>query len=344
MSHLDMKQVLSLLAVGALPAFLAAQPVIDESFTPQDGDVFTYTASTYTPITLTGENVLWDLSSLIPGAGSSLTVVDPTATGYSDLYPTATLALDGGTVIQFMRADASGIYIEGVYRDFGSQVIQIQYSDESLFLPYPCAYNTAFADSFTYAYTFTGGTVNGGGNNAYTANGFGTLVLPYDTIYNVLKLTGIDTSFESIPGQSYVTVSHQVYFYKPGLHYFLLSAADISQRVNGGPPQTANSLFYMSEGMFTKVGEQAQQAIGMDVWPVPARDQLNVSYGLAGDHQVNIGLYDATGRSVRAVQARTAASGIQATSLDVKGLPAGIYLLKVTDDHGQSGSRKVVIE
>lgn len=339
-----MKQVFSLLAVAALPAFLAAQPVIDASFTPQFGDVFTYTTSTYTPITIAGENAFWDLSNLGAGAQSTLTAVDPVATGYSDLYPTATLALDGGTVIQYMRADASGIYIVGVYKDFGSQVIQIQYADESLFLPYPCTYNTAFTDSFTYAYTYTGGTVNGGGNISYTADGFGTLVLPYDTIYNVLKLTGIDTNFESVPGQAYVTVSQQVYFYKPGLHYFLLNAADISQTLNGGAPATGSSLFYLSEGMFTQVGEQARQAIGMEVWPVPAHDQLNVSYGLAGDHQVNMGLYDATGRSVRTVQARTATSGIQATSLDVKGLPAGIYLLKVTDDHGQSGSRKVVIE
>lgn len=339
-----MKSRPALFALVALPMFVAAQPVIDEGFTPQVGDVFTYTTGTYTPITTAGEDAFWDLSSLSPGAQSSLTAVDPVATGYSDLYPTAMVALDGGAVIQYMRADASGIYIVGVYRDFGTQVIQIQYGEESLFLPYPCTYNTAFTDSFTYGYTYTGGTVNGGGNRAYTADGFGTLVLPYDTIYNVLKLTGIDTTYESVPGQAYVTVSQQVYFYKPGLHYFLLSATDISQTLNGGPPQTANSLYYLSEGMFTEVGVPAKQAIGVEVWPVPARDQLNISYGLAGGHQVDLALYDATGRPVRSVQTRTAAAGIQAALLDVKGLPAGIYLLKVTDDHGQSGSRKVVVE
>ncbi len=339
-----MKHLLSLVAVGALPALLAAQPVIDESFTPQVGETFTYTSGNYVPITQTGENVLWDLSGINPGAESSLTAVEPNATGYSDLYPTATVALDAGDVIQFMRAAASGIYIEGMYRNLGSQVIQIQYADESLYLPYPCTYNTAFTDTFTYTYEYTGGTVNGGGNTAYTADGFGTLVLPYDTIYNVLKLTGIDTSFESVPGQSYVTVSQQVYFFKPGLQYYLLSATALSQSLNEGPPATGSNLFYMSEGMLTQVGEQAKQAIGVDAWPVPARDQLNVSYGLAGDHQVKIGLYDVTGRSVRSMKVRTASSGIQSTVLDVKDLPAGIYLLKVTDDHGQSGTRKVVVE
>lgn len=340
-----MKPAFPLVVLAALPALLAAQPVIEETFIPQVGDVFTYTTSNYTPVTLGGENVLWDLSGLSTGgAEASLTTVTPEATGFEDLYPTATLALDGGSVIQFMRADAEGIYTVGVYRDFGTEAIQIQYADESLFLPYPCTYNTAFTDSFAYAYGYSGGTAHGGGNTAYTADGFGTLVLPYDTIHNVLKLTGVDSSFESVPGQSYVTMSQQVYFYKPGLHYFLLSAASISQSLNGGPPASGSSLFYMSEDMFTRVGEQAQQAIGVDAWPVPARDLLNVSYGLAGDRRVDITLYDATGHPLRTAKANTKASGIQSTTLDVKALPVGIYLLQVVDDHGQRGTRRVVVQ
>lgn len=339
-----MKHLLSLFAVGALPALLVAQPVIDTSFTPQVGETFTYTSGNYMPITQTGENVLWDLSGITPGAESTVPFVDPASTGYGDLYPTADLAVDGGDFVQYMRSDSTGFYTVGVYKDLGSQVIQIHYIDESLFLPYPCTYNTDYTDSFAYVYDYTGGTVSGGGNSAYTADGFGTLVLPYDTIYNVLKLTGVDTSAESIPGTSVTTIIQQVYFFKPGLHYYLLNTRAVSQRVNGGAPQTAQGLFYLSEGMFTEVGEQAGQAIGVDAWPVPARDQLNVSYGLAGDHQVNIGLYDVTGRSVRSIEARTASSGIQSTVLDVKDLPAGFYLLKVTDDHGQSGTRKVVVE
>ena len=339
-----MKPVFSVVALGVLPVLLAAQPVIDASFTPQDGDMLTYTSGTYVPIPLSGENVLWDLSGIVPGTESTVHYVDPASTAYGDQYPTATVALDGGSIIQYMRSDATGLYVVGMYKDLGTQAIQLHYTDESLYLPYPCTYNTAFTDTSAYFYDYTGGTANGAGNSSYTADGFGTLILPYDTIYNVLKLTGTETVTESIPGTSVTTVAQQNYFFKPGVHVYVLSATALSQSFNGGPPQSGSNLFYLSEGFLNGVGEQAKQAIGVDAWPVPARDQLNVSYGLAGDHQVAIGLFDVTGRSVRSMQARTINSGVQSTTLDVKGLPAGIYLLKVTDDHGQSGSRKVVIE
>jgi hypothetical protein len=339
-----MKDLVALCAIGMLPGMLVAQPVMDESSAPQVGDFLTYTSANYVPIPLGGENVLWDLSGLAPGAESSLSFTEPSATGFGDLYPSATLALDGGTVIQFMRSDATGLYVVGVYKEIGATTLQIHFTDEQLFLPYPCTYNTVFTDTLAYYYDYSGGTVNGGGNSSYTADGFGTLVLPYDTIYNVLKVTGVDTSMESVPGTTYLTVSHTVYFYKPGLHYYLLSATQMTQTVNGGQPQSANYGYYLSEGMLTAVGEQARKGIGVEAWPVPSHDRLNVSYGVAGDRQVDVQLYDATGRSVRSVRQHTVSSGMQNTLLDVKGLPAGIYLLKVIDDHGQRGSRSVVIE
>jgi hypothetical protein len=317
---------------------------MDQADAPQVDDVFPYITGAYMPIITGGGNALWDLSGIGTSEATNLTVESPDATAFADIYPSATLALDGGNVIQYMRTDANGLYIVGVYKLIAQQNIQIHYTDESLFLPYPCTYNTAFTDAYVYNYGYTGGTVNGGGNSAYVADGFGTLVLPYDTIYNVLKLSGTDTVSESIPGQSYVTVVNQVYFYKPGIHFYVLSAQALSQSVNGGPPATGFGMFYLAQSAFAGIHEGLKQAIGVDVWPNPAQDVLNVTYGVAGGHAIDLRLFDPTGRTVRSQHTTTGTSGIQRSELDVKGLPAGTYLLQVSDDHGQRGTQRVVIQ
>ncbi|MEO8734698.1 MAG: T9SS type A sorting domain-containing protein [Flavobacteriales bacterium] len=331
-----------------VPAILTAQPTMNQSDAPQVDNVFPYVTGSYAPITTGGADVLWDLSGIGTSAVTNLPVESPGATAFGDIYPTATLAMDGGSTITYMRDDSTGLYLVGIYKLIAQQNIQIHYTDEQLFLPYPCTYNTAFTDTYAYNYSFTGQSgievAQGTGNSSYLADGFGTLVLPYDTIYNVLKLTGVDTVSESVPGTSYVTAIQQVYFYKPGVHYYVLNSQALSQSVNGGPPATGFGLFYLDQSAFSGIHEDLEQAIGVDAWPNPAQDILNVAYGVAGGHQIELDLFDATGRTVRTLHTTTGTSGIQRTELDVKGLPAGIYLLQVSDDHGQRGTRRVVIQ
>ncbi|MBS1568401.1 MAG: T9SS type A sorting domain-containing protein [Bacteroidetes bacterium] len=332
--------VAGLSAAGAIHA----QPVINLTDAPQVDDVFPLISVGHVPIAGTGEDVVWDLSALAVGTPVNFPCESPDATAYGDQYPTATLALDGGNNITYMRTDESGLYTVGVYKDLGSLSIQVHFTDEQLFLPYPCTYGTAFSDPYAYTYTYPGGTVNGTGHGSYVADGFGTLILPYDTIHNVLKLTGTDTVAESIPGTAYVTAVQQVYFYKPGIHYFVLSATQLSQSVNGGPPQQSAGISYMGPAMFAGIKGKGNQPIGVEAWPNPARDFVNVSYGIAGGRKVQLELFDGLGRSVRMVRNMANVPGIQQARMDVQGLPAGVYLLRVADDHGQRGSCRVVVQ
>lgn len=339
-----MKYALPLLFSVLLPAMLSAQPVMDQGDAPQLDEIFPYVTGTYTPITISGPDATWDLSGIGTSAVTYLPCESPGATAYGNDFPAANLAMDAGNIITFLRTDASGVYVVGAYRHIGSMNILVHYADESLVLPFPCTYNTEYADTFAYNYTYPGGTVNGGGQGAYNADGFGTLILPYGTISNVLKISGADTTSESIPGSIYTTTRQMVYFYKPGVHYFLLNATHSTLTVNGENPQSGSGITYMAEEAFTAISEQAADAIGIEAWPMPAQDVLNVEYGLAGGHHVDISLFDATGRKVHAGQVNTTASGIQRATVNVQGWPAGIYLLRVTDDHGQRGTRRIVVQ
>lgn len=245
------------LLVACAPAVLLAQPVLDQADAPQPGDVFPYINVNYVPIADGGPDAVWDLSGIGSAGPVNLPCVDPAATSYADQFPTAGIAFDAGSLISYMRADATGLYAVGAWKNVGTESILIHFTDESLFLPYPCTYGTSFSDPFAYTYDYSGGTVDGSGSANYEADGFGTLVMPYDTIHNVLRVAGVDTSMEGIPGLSYLTVSQQVYFFKPGIHYYLLSATQVSQSVNGGPAQQVSSLFFLAPSALSGVHELA---------------------------------------------------------------------------------------
>ena len=72
-------------------------------------------------------------------------------------------------------------------------------------------------------------------------------------------------------------------------------------------------------------------------WPVPAHGRLHVAPD-ASAHPLTVELLDAVGRAVRAQPASA-----PELTLDVEGLPAGVYLLRVNYAAG-SVSRRVVVE
>lgn len=323
---------------------LWAQPVIDQADAPEVGDVLSYIPTTFVAITDTGAGITWDLSMLGNGTPASITFLDPAATGHESAFPTANLALDDGNSYLYLRKDATGLYSVGLFRQMSGFQLQAGYTNEEMLLPYPCTYQTAFTDTFAYSYLYQGNTVQGNGYKAYSAVGFGTLQLPYATIQNVLMLRGTSTTEEVLPGTDYIGHVNEVVFYRPGIKYFLLRAVQTSSSINGQPGQPGAGLYYATPEVFAGLKADGPEAIGIDAWPVPATQRLNISYGVGRDRKVKVELLDATGKTVRYLEERTHADGIHSTGLDVEGLPAGIYLLSITDGQGLRGTRKVVIE
>jgi hypothetical protein len=87
------------------------------------------------------------------------------------------------------------------------------------------------------------------------------------------------------------------------------------------------------------VGVEEREMAEFKVYPNPTDDLLFVE--LSGAEIVNVALYDLQGRMVAGVHAGTPQPGATIT-LDVKSLPAGVYVLRVTDADGREYLRKVV--
>ena len=106
---------------------------------------------------------------------------------------------------------------------------------------------------------------------------------------------------------------------------------------NGNPADTLPAP--KSLQVIANDGTGAHAGAPLRVHPNPTDDLLFVE--LSGAEIANMALYDLQGRMVAGVHAGTPQPGTTAT-LDVKSLPAGVYVLRVTDMEGREHLRKVV--
>ena len=68
--------------------------------------------------------------------------------------------------------------------------------------------------------------------------------------------------------------------------------------------------------------------------PNPVRTQSRIRYSLASSTRAELALYDTSGRHVRTVATGAHAAGRHAAQLDVAGLAAGLYVLRLQTDDG----------
>ncbi|MBL7924299.1 MAG: T9SS type A sorting domain-containing protein [Bacteroidia bacterium] len=85
-----------------------------------------------------------------------------------------------------------------------------------------------------------------------------------------------------------------------------------------------------------------RNAFGIDAYPNPASDLLNIQFESASDENYRIMLYDLTGRMVQE-QMITAVEGVNTLQWSLSGYPAGVYLLAVQGREGLS-QVKIVVE
>jgi hypothetical protein len=76
-------------------------------------------------------------------------------------------------------------------------------------------------------------------------------------------------------------------------------------------------------------------------FPVPATDRITATYSLPQGAAGSLSLADLTGREVRAI---TLATGTTEATLDLSGIAAGTYVLRMTADNRSSGTRIVTVK
>lgn len=132
------------------------------------------------------------------------------------------------------------------------------------------------------------------------------------------------------PGQTEiveVTYTPQARGASTGKLTFASNATNGPQEVLLGGEGTATSMGGGGNGSSTaisKIDAVAGVAINA-IAPNPARDQVQISYGLAEEGTVRVELYDMSGRQVRVLDAGVQTAGEHSAAVSVRGLSSGTY-------------------
>lgn len=314
-----MRSFLTLLCGCAGIATLHAQTLTGASNNMIPGDVFVVH---YGPGAAPGGSgsINWNYADLVEtDSPETFAFLAPAGSPYAPDFPTATLRIEDS----FLRGDATGLYSLGYGDPNGSMI----YGDPEKQFAYPCSYMTSWTDNFS------GSDGNGSsetGTISGTADGTGALVLPYGTVSNVLRLHLMMSSQYTFNGNTLTSNSDAYYYLKPGVRFPVLTADP-----NGA------SIGWLDQSS-VGVEELLAHDIGVDVFPNPATDAVDVVYGASGEH-FTLDLIDISGAVVQHLELG-AGSGILKQHVDLTGVAKGLYTVRITDAKGGQGVRRVVVQ
>lgn len=117
----------------------------------------------------------------------------------------------------------------------------------------------------------------------------------------------------------------------------------------GGSTYNANlSIYPVLNGeqfIDTKVSELGKDGLSLSpAFPNPAKDEVNISFSLAQAGNVEIALFDVTGKQVENVKLENLQTGSHSTKIDVSSLNAGIYMYSIKANNAQAFSKLTVIK
>lgn len=333
-----------LMAALIVPSSLAAQSLTLGNMLPSFAGDHTLYACPFQENSAPGTGQMWDFSNLTAGDGASFSYIDPASqpgsaaflnTNVAVLYPGSLTSLD------YLTYNDSGIYLIGsAIPSIGYQQV---YQNTKRILPFPCSAGTIWQDTFSGDWSNGPSQMQETGGITGEAEATGTLVMPYGTLDNVLRVIRTTHDSLTISGQGYVVLDlMETEYYKPGVPKSLLS---FTNQVSSGTAPGANfsdSLGSWLDGGSVEVREALRNAIGIDLYPNPAKSSSTLVFSSqGGSHSVD--LLDASGRVVRHEDLMVQ-PGISRSNLDLHGLQSGLYMVRITSADGSQGVQRLVVE
>lgn len=164
----------------------SAQPVLLESDFAPVGFTSTMNLGAATAPGTSGANQIWDFSGIITSPAGAFSVVTPASTPCSSLFPTANSAwIAPGP--QYLYFDKNSTKFDLLGEGWPSTCAGGKtYSDLKQMLKFPFNYNETYTDLWQHG--------SGSGTCTVTYDAYGTLITPFGTYNNVIRLSIIDGS------------------------------------------------------------------------------------------------------------------------------------------------------
>lgn len=288
----------------------------------------------------TGANCTWNFSALsTTSTPNTSTFVTVSSTPSSSNFPTATIANDGGMgAYAYFQSSPNKFELLGLA--LGTTVVN--YSNPQTIFTWPLSYssNNNFSDTYAYSMIVSGMTLTTNGALTTSVTGYGTLTLPGGQVLNdVLQLRSVESESLTnsiVPGTN-TAVTISVYYFHASQRYPVLTYSEYRSQ-NGTSTDVSGE--YMVNHLLAVALKEQTDFTGLRIYPNPAKSTITIDANLKKPVDFSVSVENIVGQSLISFKAD---ASIRTHQVDVSSLPAGVYLLKVSDGSDQV-VRRLIIE
>jgi hypothetical protein len=302
-------------------ASIYAQPTLNNSVFPIIGDVSEYGYLSSGQNILpgnSGENITWDFSNLVLDLSTTtISYLEPSTTPYFNSFPEANMAIFySNNQIEYTKKTADSMIHQGQYI---TGIDYQLYSNTRLDLKVPLNLGESFTDDFATNFTNPSGDyIVRTGTIESTFDGYGTLILPEQTIPNCIRIKTTKYSHD-IVGSSTVDYYDTLYhWYSPNIRNYLLHYNSFT--VSG----THYSFGYLRGNFHLNLDEINDQNFEITISPNPSTELITISIFNVEDSKKTCYIFDASGRVMKELTLTESNSIV-----DISELKAGIYFVRI---------------
>lgn len=331
-----MKKSLTCLLFLFTNVCMAQAPIIDSTVVILEGESVQI-GQVYNALNvdtgLAGAQQIFDYS-VIPAFNTNITISgvnnaqSPLGANFPQANATVLWTGAGNPYYNFELTANAYTYLGG-----GSSFINYVYTDFYEQLHFPFTYMDSYSDSFA-AVSNTNG--HRAGYSTITADGWGTLILPNQTIDNVLRIKRITTYNDTVNNNP--RVSNETYFeyYKIGYKHYLLMHGFYTITTQGSSPVSGSQLFVNNSVVTSTLTETSN--LEFDV-----KKKRNNYYEINTPHAQTllVKIYNTLGQTVYTKEEQVYA-GKNHIYIENK-YNQGIYFISFLNQQGQSVSLKDIL-
>lgn len=327
------KSYISIFAMLILGGSLQAQITLTSgSHAPKIGENYsghTYDAEAVTPGP-GGANVTWDFSGISSQGTFSTEYVNPSTLSDASNHTGANLATSGGQGESYFYVDNSSYEMVGMYTQSATR---LSFTDFRTTMKYPITYGDVHAGTLdgTMEIFAANMTYDRAGTTHIEADGYGTLIMPYGTINNVLRVIVVHEYSDDMSGTSIDYVDSTYMWYND--EGIILTYVSFE-----GSGMTDYSGTYTDEALVSSP-EIVEKNAAIRIFPNPAQDNLNILL-LDNHRNAKVQITDLTGKII---EVKSLPAGAERFTTDVSNLAKGIYIVQVIEDKTVVATQKLVV-
>tara|TARA_B100000809_G_scaffold109883_1_gene108408 strand:- start:1210 stop:2220 length:1011 start_codon:yes stop_codon:yes gene_type:complete len=285
---------------------------------------------------LSGANVVWDFSTLISQSQTygSLQIVSNFTEGVN--HPLANSASGDATSQVYIYSDNDEYSIAGTHIE---NTLRETFTDVKEYFKFPITYGNTFNETFSGSVNniAVGQVFGRGGSVSIEADGYGTLILPYGTIYNVLRIRTTEIYSDTTGGIAFVSyVGERYSWFNVGTKTPILTHHVLTSSF-GGPSSSIGSYLDQSS-VVVGLGDEFSQGSSILMYPNPASNNFNITLDKVYN-DASAQIMDVTGKVVKSEYIDM---NIKELKFDLSDLDMGIYFVQIMKSGSVVFSEKLI--